>query len=53
MTGTVTSTRRTALRTAGVAAVILLWQFWQQIFIGLLLALAIFLLLQKIRELRE
>jgi len=38
---------------AVIAAAILLWEFWEQILIGIVLALAIFLLLQKVRELRS
>jgi membrane protein implicated in regulation of membrane protease activity len=38
---------------AVVTALILLWHFWQQILLGLIFVLAVFLLLQKIRELRE
>lgn len=37
---------------AVVTALILVWEFWEQILIGVVLALAIFLLAQKVRELR-
>jgi hypothetical protein len=42
---------RTAVVLAVIAALILIWQFWEQILIGVVLALAIYLLVQKIREL--
>jgi hypothetical protein len=38
---------------AVISAIILVWNFWSEILIGLLLALAVFLLVQKLRELRE
>lgn len=38
---------------AVLTAIILIWEFWEGLVLGLLIALAVFLLLQKIRELRE